>query len=66
VFKNIKIEIYRTVILLVVLHEYETWSVILREEHRLTFFKNWVMRKIPGLRGRRGRRLEKITYWAAE
>jgi hypothetical protein len=48
VFKNIKIEIYRTVILLVVLHGYESWSFILREEHRLTLFKNWVVRKIPG------------------
>jgi hypothetical protein len=48
VFKNIKIKIYRTVILLVVLHGYETWSVTLREEHRLTLFKNWVVRKISG------------------
>jgi hypothetical protein len=48
VFKNIKIEIYRTVILLVVLHGYETWSVTLREEHRLTLYKNWVVRTIPG------------------
>ena len=44
VFKNIKI--YRTVILLVVWHGYETWSVTLREEHRLTLLKNWVVRKI--------------------
>jgi hypothetical protein len=60
-----KIEINRTVILLVVLHGYETGSVILREEHSLTLFKNWVVRKYLGLRGRRGRRPEKITYWVA-
>jgi hypothetical protein len=53
-FKNIKIEIYRTVILLVVLHGYETWSVILREEHRLTLFKNWVVKKIPGAKREEG------------
>jgi hypothetical protein len=32
--KNIKIRIYKTIILPVVLYEYETWSLILREEHR--------------------------------
>jgi hypothetical protein len=48
VSKNIKINIYRTVILLVVLHGCETWSVTLREEHRLTVFKNLVVRKISG------------------
>ena len=47
-YKNIKMKIYRTVILLVVLHGYDTWSVILREEHRLTLFKNWVLRKVSG------------------
>jgi inactivated superfamily I helicase len=34
--------------LLVVLNGYDTWSAILREEHRLTLFKNWVVRKISG------------------
>jgi len=32
--KNINIEIYRTVILLVVLYGCETWSLTLREEHK--------------------------------
>ena len=31
--KNIKIEIYRTIILPVVLHGCDTWSFTLREEH---------------------------------
>ena len=53
-FKIIKIEIYRTVILPVVLHGYETWSVTLREEHRMTLFKKWDVRKIPGTEGEEG------------
>jgi hypothetical protein len=32
-FKNVKIRIYRTLILPVVLYGRETWSLILREEH---------------------------------
>jgi hypothetical protein len=44
--KNLKIKIYKTVILPVVLYECETWS--LREEHRLRFSGNSVFRKIFG------------------
>jgi hypothetical protein len=33
--KNIKIRIYKTMILPVVLYGCETWSLILREEHRM-------------------------------
>ena len=36
--KNIKIKIYKTVILPVVLYGYETWLLTLREEHRLRAF----------------------------
>jgi hypothetical protein len=36
--KNLKIKIYKTVILPVVLHRCEIWSLTLREEHRLRFF----------------------------
>jgi hypothetical protein len=32
--------------LLVVLYEYETWSLILREERRLRLFQNRVLRRI--------------------
>jgi hypothetical protein len=46
--KNLKIEIYKTVILPVVLYECETWSLILREEHRLRVFENRVLRRIFG------------------
>ena len=38
--KNLKIKIYRTIILPVVLYGCETWSLTLREEHRLMVFEN--------------------------
>jgi hypothetical protein len=44
--KNVKIRIYKTMILPVVLYEYETWSLILREENRLAVFENRVLRRI--------------------
>jgi hypothetical protein len=44
--KNTKIKIYRTIILPVVLYGCETWSVTLREEHRLRVFENRVLRRI--------------------
>jgi hypothetical protein len=42
--KNLKIKIYKTVILPVVLYGCETWSFALREEHRLRVFENRVLR----------------------
>jgi hypothetical protein len=44
--KNLKIKIYKTVILPVVLYGCETWSLTLTEEHRLRVFENRVLRKI--------------------
>jgi hypothetical protein len=41
-------ESYRTTILLVVLYGCETWSLTLREEHRLRMFENRVLRRIFG------------------
>jgi hypothetical protein len=38
--------IYKTIILPVVLYECETWSLTLREEHRLRVFENRVLRRI--------------------
>jgi hypothetical protein len=46
--KTLKIKIYKTVILPVVLYGCETWSLTLREEHRLRVFENRVLRKIFG------------------
>jgi hypothetical protein len=48
--RNINITIYKTIILLVVLYGRETWSLTLREEHRLRMFENKVLRRIFGLR----------------
>ena len=38
--QNIKIKIYRTIMLPVVLYGCETWSFTLREERRLRMFEN--------------------------
>jgi hypothetical protein len=46
--KNVKIRIYKTIILPVVLYGHETWSLPLREEHRLRVFENRVLRRIFG------------------
>jgi hypothetical protein len=46
--RNLKVKIYRTISLPVVLYGYETWSLTLREEHRLRVFENWVLRRIFG------------------
>jgi hypothetical protein len=46
-----KIKIYRTIILPVVLFGCETWSVTLREEHKLRVLENRVLRKIFGPKG---------------
>jgi hypothetical protein len=46
--RNVKVKIYKTIILPVVLHGYETWSLTLREEHRLRVFENRVLRRIFG------------------
>ena len=48
--KNLKIKIYRTIILPVVLYGCETWSLKLREERKLRVFENMVLRRIFGPR----------------
>ena len=42
--KSLKIKIYRTIVLLVVVYGCETWSLTLKEEHRLRVFENRVLR----------------------
>jgi hypothetical protein len=44
--KNIKIRIYKTITLPVVLYGFETWSLTLKEEHRLRVFENRVLWRI--------------------
>ena len=46
--KNLKIKMYRTIILPVVLYGCETWSLTLRGERRLVVFENRVLRRIFG------------------
>ena len=46
--KKLKIKIYRTIILPVVLYGCETWSLTLREERRLRVFENRVLRRVFG------------------
>jgi hypothetical protein len=54
----VKIKIYKTIILPVVLYGCETWSLMLREEHRLRVFENRVLRRIFG-----PRRDEVTGFW---
>jgi len=48
--KNLKIKIYRTIILPVVLYGSGAWSLTLREERKLRVFENMVLRRIFGPR----------------
>jgi hypothetical protein len=48
--KNVKIKVYRTIIMPIVLYGCETWSLTLREECRLRVFENRVLRRILGPR----------------
>ena len=56
--KNLKIKLYRTIILPVVLYGCETWSLTLMEERRLRVFEKRVLRRIFG-----PRRNEVIEEW---
>ena len=49
--KNVKVKIYRTIILPVVLYGCETSSLTLREERTLRLFENRMLREYLGLRG---------------
>jgi hypothetical protein len=46
--KNVKVRIYKIIILPVVLYGCETWSLTVREEHKLKVFENRVLRRIFG------------------
>jgi hypothetical protein len=48
--RNVKIKIYKAIILSVVLYGCENWSLTLREEHRPKVFEKRVLRKIFGLK----------------
>jgi hypothetical protein len=46
--RNVKVKIYKTIILPVVLYGRETWSLTLREELRMRVFENRILRRIFG------------------
>jgi len=46
--KNLNIKIYKTIILPLVVHGCETWSLTLREERKLRVYENMVLRRIFG------------------
>ena len=46
--KKLKVNTYKTIILPVALYACETWSLTLREEHRLRVFETKVLTKIFG------------------
>jgi hypothetical protein len=46
--RNVQVKAHKTIILPVVLYGCETWSLTLREEHRLRVFENRVLRRIFG------------------
>ena len=48
--KNLKIKIYRTIILPVVSYGCETWSLTQREERKVRAFENMMLRRIFGPR----------------
>ena len=56
--KKLKVNTYKTIILPVVLYGCETWSLTLREEHRVRVFENKILRKIFG-----GKRDEITGEW---
>jgi hypothetical protein len=45
---NVKVRVYKNIILLVVLYGCQTWSLAVREEHKLRVFENRVLRGIFG------------------
>ena len=49
--KYIKIKIYGTIIVFVVVYGCETWAFTMGEEHRLRVFENRVTRRIFGPKG---------------
>jgi hypothetical protein len=46
--KNVKVTIYKTIILPMILYGCETWSLTVPEKHKLKVFENRVLRRIFG------------------
>jgi len=59
--KNLKIKIYRIILLAVVLYGCGNWSLTLREEHRLRVFENRVLMRVFGAEAQGNMGMEKTT-----
>jgi hypothetical protein len=59
--RNAKFKVRKTIILPVVFYGCETWSVTLREEHRLRVFENKFVRRIFGPKRDKSRRMEEVA-----
>ena len=59
--QNIKIKIYRTIVLSFVLYGCETWSLTLKGERTLRVFENSVLRRIFGPKRDEVRGVDKTT-----
>jgi hypothetical protein len=60
--KNIKLKVYKSIMLPMVLYGGEIWSPTLREGHRLRLYQNRVLRRTAGMRrDESDRRLEKTA-----
>jgi len=59
--RYLKVKIYRTIMLPVVLYGCENWSLTLREERRLRVFENRVLRRIFGPKRDEVTGMEKTT-----
>jgi len=59
--KNLKIKIYRIIILPVALYGCETWPLTLREEHRLRVFENRMLMRIYGPKRTEVTGVEEVT-----
>ena len=47
-FKNLKIKIYKIIFLYAVIYGHETWSLTMRQEHKMRVFENGMLRGIVG------------------
>jgi len=65
-FNKRKIYTYRRIVWHVILYEYKTWCLTLRDENKLRVFESRVLRKTVGSkRGEATEGLHKIAEWGA-
>jgi hypothetical protein len=63
--RNVKVKTYKTAILSLGLYGCESWSLTLREEHRLRVYENRVLRKNWTKGGWSNRRMKEVTQRGA-